>query len=162
MREIDRDEAASMLRGVRHGLRRGAEAVGPRRPRRYVAVTCLLAALLGASFDIPAGLWGVGAIIRFPLPMLIVLVWTLYTRAEWRARPSPRAFGRYGVVLAVAAHLVGFSAATLLGLALRDAGTPLPFTLAGLAYGVLFVVVILLGARRLATRYAEGIGQGRW
>jgi hypothetical protein len=160
MNTHDRNAAFASVEVAETGLRRGAGAVGPRHPRRYLAVTWVAATAVGAAFDIPAGLWGAGAIIRFPLPLVIVLAWCLYTRATWRARPRPRGYGRYALPVALAVHAAGFGAATLLGTWLRDAGAPAPFTIAGAAYGTALVIGMLIAGDRLRSRYGTRVARG--
>jgi hypothetical protein len=148
-------EAAEALREADQRLRLGADAIGPDHRTRYLLVTGVLAVALGACFDIPASLWGVGAILRFPLPFVVILVWTLYTRRTWRARPRVAGYGGRVVGTLIALHIGCQAAAIVAGLALRSAGVPVAFTLAGLIYAVLMLTTVGLAARRLAARYAD-------
>ncbi|WP_033344488.1 hypothetical protein [Catenuloplanes japonicus] len=153
------EEAAAALRTVDRGVRRGADAVRPRDPSRYLLVTGLLAIALGASFDIPPSLWGIGAILRFPLPMVICAIWTVYSRWEWQARPRWTGYGAGVVTAFFALHVAVFTLASLAGLALRDAGAQVPFATAGLLYAVLMMTIVGVAARRLAGRYADRLAR---
>ncbi|GAB7048438.1 hypothetical protein [Catenuloplanes indicus] len=152
-------EAAEALQVVGRGVRTGAAVVGPRSPTRYVLITGLLAAALGACFDIPASLWGVGAILRFPLPLVVCAVWTVYTRWEWLARPRWAGYGSAVVVALIVLHVAVFAVAGVVGMALRDAGVPVPFAIAGLIYAVLMMTIVGFAARRLAGRYADRLAR---
>jgi hypothetical protein len=153
--DMTNGEAAAALAAMQRGVRAGAARVGPRNPVRYVLVTVLLAVTGGACFDIPPSLWGIGAILRFPLPLVICTIWTLYTRWEWSARPRVAGYGGVVVAAFFAMHLGFFAAAGLAGLALRDAGVSMPFAVAGLIYAVLMMVTVGFTGRRLADRYAD-------
>jgi hypothetical protein len=152
-------EAAEALRAADQGLRRGAGAIGPRKPIRFVLVTGLLAIALGASFDIPPSLWGMGAILRFPLPAVICVIWVLYARREWLTRPRAAGYGGFVVAAFFTLHLACFTVASFAGLALQEAGFPVPFTVAGLIYALLMIPAVSFAARRLAARYADRMAQ---
>ncbi|WP_229073090.1 hypothetical protein [Actinoplanes sp. DH11] len=155
MTDMTHAAATEALTAADQGLRRGAGAVRPRNTTRFVLVTGLLSIAVGTTFDIPASLWGVGAILRFPLPLVICAGWALYVRREWPARPRPAGYGRVVVTAFFALHLLCFAAASLAGIALREAGTPLPFTAAGLVYALLMIPAVAFAAHRLAPRYAD-------
>ena len=155
-------EVAAAVQAVEHGLRRGVGAIGPRHRTRYLTVTALLAVAVGACFDIPASLWSIGAILRFPLPMVIVAIWTLYTRSAWRARPRWSGFGRQFLLTVIAVHVGCFGAATVVGTSLQHAGIPLPFTLAGVTYVALWALIITAAGRRAVSWYTEQTRKERW
>ncbi len=153
---------AAAVQAVDHGLRQGVDAIGPRRRTRYLTVTALLAVAVGACFDIPASLWGIGAILRFPLPLVIAAIWSLYTRSAWKARPRWSGAGGRFMLTAMAVHVGCFGAATVVGTSLQHAGIPLPFTLAGVTYVALWALIITAFGRRVASWYAEQTRQERW
>jgi hypothetical protein len=160
--QVEAHEAARALAAASSAVERGARSVRPAHPWRYVLVTCVAALAVGASFDIPASLWGVGAVVRFPIPMVVVLIWTVYTRRVWRARPIERGWTRRFLAGVIAVHLVFFAGAALAGLALRDSGVPLPFTVASLCYVMGFVGLAVLLAPRLSAGYARSVVDDGW
>lgn len=143
-------------------LQRGARSIGPRHRVRYAVVSCIAATAVGATFDIPTDWHDIGALLRTPMALVIIAAWTLYTRVSWRARPRPQVYSRYAMAAIIGAHIVGSFAATALGHALQQAHVPLPFTLAGLLYGVVFTALVVIGARRASDRYVDRVIQGQW
>lgn len=158
----DTETPQQALTAAEDHLRQGARTVGPRHPARYAVVTCAAATAVGATFDIPATWHDIGAILRFPLPLIIIAGWTLYTRNSWRARPRPRGYGRHTMAVVLGVHVIVFLAATALGRTLNQAHIPAPFTLAGLAYGVAVTALVLAAAGWAKNRYVDRISRGQW
>ncbi|MDI6099228.1 hypothetical protein QLQ12_11545 [Actinoplanes sp. NEAU-A12] len=93
------------------------------------------------------------------MPLVICAVWTLYTRWEWLARPRMAGYGGIAVVVFFALHVGVFAIAGFAGMALRDAGIPVPFAIAGLIYAVLMISTVSFAGRRLAARYADRLSR---
>ncbi len=158
----DTQSAQDALVTAQDHLARGARSIGPRHPVRFIVISCAAATAFGASFDIPTTWHNIGALVRFPLPFLIVLAWTIYARNSWRARPRAQGYSRYTIAVLILIHILDSLAATALGLSLQHAHVPVPFTLAGLAYSIVFTALILARVRWANARYLDRVTRGQW
>ncbi|BCJ67973.1 hypothetical protein [Polymorphospora rubra] len=156
-------DAADKLAETQKRLHLGATAARLRLPLWYLVLTCALATAFGAGNDIPLSTWNAGWFLRQLVMFGSLATWIVFSRIAWRrGRPLPAGFGPRIAVVAFASVAVLYVLATLLGLWLQASAIPLPFTLAGMAFGLVAVVAAHLTTGRVAAIYQKRVAEGRW
>jgi hypothetical protein len=159
--EDDQDPRSVDVEGL---MRRSADTAAPFPfPVRFMALICAVATALGAAYDVPTKTWGPGWFVRQAIVIVVLTMWVYACRRLWhRARLRPAILGKSLIIAAYASVALLYVAATALALGLREAGVPLPCTVAGLAAGLTLVVGLRLFAARLNARYRQRVQQGHW
>jgi hypothetical protein len=161
---VSKDDQPPTSIDVADLMQRSANTTATLRfPTWFIALTCVAATALGAAYDVPTRSWGPGWFVRQAIVITVLVVWVYGSRRAWQgARLRPAIFGRALIVAFFAGVALLYVATTALSLGLREAGVPLPSTLAGLAAGVTLVVVIRRLASRINTRYRQRVKDGNW
>jgi len=122
-----------------------------------------VAVLFGAAYDIPIRAWNAGWFLRQALIIGVLVVWVAVSRAVWwRGRPLPTVLGARVVTFCCVGLGVLYGLASLAGLGLQALGVSLPFTIAGLLFGVVLVALIVLVERPLRATYHGRVEKGHW